>query len=143
SMSNAPLLEARHADARPIAERDTLIRDGLSDPLSGEHMGLTAERLAADYGITRADQDAYARESHARFGSALAAGRFAAEVVAVESLDRDEHHRPNLPPEKLASLKPVFAAEGTVTAGNASGINDGAAMLVVASAVTAQRHGWP
>jgi acetyl-CoA C-acetyltransferase len=146
SMSNAPLLARRAPEARAIdgpVAGDALLRDGLVDPLLGEHMGLTAERLARLHGITRDEQDRFAERSHRLQGEALAAGRFAAELVPVGALERDEHPRPGLALAKLATLKPAFAADGTVTPGNASGINDGAAMLVVASAAAARRRGWP
>ena len=97
-------------------------------------MGETGENVAERWSVSRADQDAFALESQRRWADADAAGRFADELVAAGELERDEHPRPETTGEKLASLKPAFAADGTVTAGNASGINDGAAALVVASA---------
>jgi acetyl-CoA C-acetyltransferase len=146
SMSNAPHLLQRAPEVCRIGEdgrADALQRDGLVDPLLGEHMGLTAERLAIRYDLDREAQDAFAERSHRLYAEALAAGRFAAELAAVPGLDRDEHPRPGLTRAKLATLRPVFAATGTVTPGNASGINDGAAMLVVAGAASAARRGWP
>ena len=145
SMSNAPyLLEKARAgyklgDGKLV---DALLRDGLTDPLSKEHMGGGMERLAKEYGVTRADQDAFAIRSHRRYFEASEAGRFAAELVALPELQRDEHPRADTKLEKLATLKPVFDPAGTITAGNASGINDGAAMLVVCDRETARRQGW-
>lgn len=145
SMSNAPHLLQRDPVARRVGSdgrADSLLLDGLTDPLAGEHMGVTAERLAGMYRIGREEQDACAAASHAAYAAAQAAGAFDRELVALPQLARDEHPRPGITTAKLASLKPAFSASGTVTAGNASGINDGAAMLVVAAAATAARHGW-
>lgn len=113
----------------------------LSDPFDGYHMGVTAENVAADYGISREAQDALAAQSHARAARAQAEGRFISQILPVEIKDRkgtrlfdkDEHVRPDTTSETLAGLKPAFAKGGSVTAGNASGINDGAAALVLAS----------
>jgi acetyl-CoA C-acetyltransferase len=91
--------------------------------------------------VSREDQDAFALESQRRWAAADAGGRFADELVAVEGLDRDEHPRPETTPEKMATLKPAFRAGGSVTAGNSSGINDGAAALVIASAERAEEIG--
>jgi len=143
SMSNAPLLNQRDVKSCTLRHNDSLLGDGLTDPLSGEHMGVTAERLARTFAITRDEQDAFAERSHRLYGEALAAGYYSAELIQVDALDRDEHHRPGLRIEKLRTLVPAFSPDGTVTAGNASGINDGAAMLVVTSAATAERRKWP
>ena len=96
-------------------------------------MGETGENVAERWGVSREDQDAFALRSQQRWAEADAAGRFADELVPVAGVERDEHPRPETTAEKLASLKPAFRAGGTVTAGNASGINDGAAALVIAS----------
>jgi acetyl-CoA C-acetyltransferase len=120
-----------------------MLCDGLTDPLSGEHMAITAERLAGRYRIGREEQDAHAAASHAAWAAAHEAGVFAAELAPLPALARDEHPRPGIAVAKLATLKPVFSANGTITAGNASGINDGAALLVLASAAAATRRGWP
>lgn len=121
----------------------------LSDPFEGFHMGITAENVARDYGISRERQDALAAESHARASRAQDQGRFAEQILAVEVKDRkqtrtfdlDEHVRRDVSVEAMASLRPAFRKEGTVTAGNASGINDGAAAVLLASrrAVAEQR----
>ena len=119
---------------------DGMYRDGFLDPLSGLVMGETAENLARRYEITRDEQDAYALRSQQRAAAAIEAGRFDAETVAVEvkgrkgealAFARDEHPRAETSIESLRKLAPVFSKEGTVTAGNSSGITDGAAALVV------------
>ena len=96
-------------------------------------MGETGENVAERWGVTRTDQDAFALRSQTRWAEADAAGRFADELVPAGELERDEHPRPDTTAERLGSLRPAFRDGGTVTAGNASGINDGAAALVVAS----------
>jgi acetyl-CoA C-acetyltransferase len=119
---------------------DGMYRDGFNDPLSGLVMGETAENLARQYEISRDEQDAYALRSQQRAESAINAGRFDAEILpleiknrkgASEAFARDEHFRAGTTIEALRKLKPVFSKEGTVTAGNSSGITDGAASLVV------------
>lgn len=145
SMSNAPyLLERARAGYRLGDGKlvDALLRDGLMDPVARAHMGGGVERLAIEYGVTRADQDAFALRSHRRYFEASDAGRFTAELTALPELQRDEHPRADTKLEKLATLKPVFDPAGTITAGNASGINDGAAMVVVCDRATARRHNW-
>jgi acetyl-CoA acetyltransferase family protein len=104
-------------------------------------MGETGENVAERWGVTRDDQDAFALQSQRRWAAADAAGRFADELVPVGDVTRDEHPRPETTAEKLATLKPAFRQGGTVTAGNASGINDGAAALVVASEEKARELG--
>ena len=119
----------------------------LTDPFDEIHMGVTAENLARSHGISREAQDAFAVESHRRAIAAIEAGRFEAEVVPVAIQTRkgtvefkiDEHARPDVSLEVLAKLKPAFDPDGTVTAGNASGINDAAAAVVVMSGEHAQR----
>ena len=121
----------------------------LSDPFEGSHMGITAENVAADYQITREMQDVLAVESHRRASQAQAEGRFAEQIVAVEVKDRkgmrqfvtDEHVRADADVEAMAKLRPVFKADGTVTAANASGINDGAAAVVLASQAMVDARG--
>jgi acetyl-CoA C-acetyltransferase len=121
---------------------DGMYRDGFSDPLSGLLMGETAENLARRYEITRDEQDAYALRSQQRAEAAIDAGRFDAEILPLEIkgrkgeaqiFARDEHFRAGTTIEALRKLKPVFSKDGTVTAGNSSGITDGAASLVVMS----------
>src|SRR5215218_146892 len=106
-----------------------------------ESMGETGENVAEKWGVSREDQDAFAAESQRRWAEADAAGRFADELVGAGEVDRDEHPRPGTTVEKLATLKPAFRGDGTVTAGNASGVNDGAAALVVASEERARELG--
>ncbi|MBA3556499.1 MAG: thiolase family protein, partial [Gemmatimonadales bacterium] len=122
---------------------DAMYRDGFLCPLCGELMGATAETLAERYGIPRAEQDAYAVESQNRYEAARSAGRWDAEIAPFEGgLAHDEHPRPGTTIEKLAKLPPVFREEaGTVHAGNASGITDGAAAVIVASEEGAGEHG--
>ena len=121
---------------------DTLIQDGLWDAFYDVHMGVTAENVAAQFGISRAEQDEYAVMSQQRVGAAVAAGRFDAEIVPVLLPQRkgdpivfrtDEFPRSGTTLASLGRLRPAFAPDGTVTAGNASGINDGAAAFVVMS----------
>jgi acetyl-CoA C-acetyltransferase len=104
-------------------------------------MGETGENVAERYGVSREDQDAFALQSQRRWAAANEAGRFDDELVAVGDVTRDEHPRPDTNLEKLAALKPAFRPDGTVTAGNSSGINDGAAALVIASEERAEQLG--
>jgi acetyl-CoA C-acetyltransferase len=119
---------------------DGMYRDGFNDPLSGLVMGETAENLARSYEISREDQDQYAVRSQQRAEEAAESGRFQNEIAPLEIkgpkgetviFDRDEHYRPGTSMQDLAKLAPVFSRNGTVTAGNSSGITDGAAALVV------------
>jgi acetyl-CoA C-acetyltransferase len=140
SMSNAPfLLEgARWGYRMGHGEVvDVMTAEGLSCAIEGCHMGVTAETIASRYGIARAAQDAFAAESQRRAAHAQADGWFSREIVpqkkgAPRVVDRDEYPRAGTTVDRLAALKPAFKKDGTVTAGNASGINDGAAALVVA-----------
>lgn len=131
---------------------DTLLRDGLTDAFHNYHMGITAENLAERYGISREQQDAFALESQRRAVAALQAGRFKEEITPIEvpqrkgdplRVETDEQLRAQTTLESLAKLRPVFKKEGTVTAGNASSINDGAAVLLLASADKAKALGLP
>ena len=132
-----------------LAFIDTMIRDGLWDAFNGYHMGVTAENVAKHWQITREQQDALALGSQQKAAAAQAAGKFKDEIVPVTLttrkgdviIDQDEYIKPGTTAEALAKLKPAFAKEGTVTAGNASGINDGAAALVVMSAKEAAKRG--
>jgi len=155
SMSSAPyvLTGARWGYRMGHAEAiDTMIGDGLTCAIGRCHMGNTAEEIARRHGIDRAAQDGFAAESQRRAQEAIAAGRFAAEIVPVPIpqrkgtpllFDTDEYPRPGTTAETLAGLRPAFAKDGTVTAGNASGINDGAAAVVVTSAARAQALARP
>lgn len=121
----------------------------LTDQYTGNGMGMTAEKLAEQYSISREEQDAYAVESNQKAAEASNNGVFAEEIVAVEVktrkgsnlIDKDEHIKPDASVEKLAKLRPSFKKDGTVTAGNASGINDGAASVVVAGQAAVDKHG--
>lgn len=113
----------------------------LVDPFEHVPMGETAEVLAAEYGISREAQDAFAVESHRRAARARADGLFAPDIVALPELGEDEHIRPDASLERLGRLRPAFRAGGTVTAGNASGLNDAAGAVVVAAADRARREG--
>jgi acetyl-CoA C-acetyltransferase len=128
---------------------DTMIKDGLTDVFNNYHMGITAENLAERYQITRDAQDAFATASQNKASKARADGRFADEIAPVTVkgrkgdtiVDRDEFIRDGVEQAALAGLRPAFRKDGTVTAGNASGLNDGAAALVVMSAEEAERRG--
>ncbi len=141
SMSRAPLVMAK--PERPFARGDRTVYDttlgwrfpnpALEAMFPLESMGETGENVAERFGVSRDDQDAFALTSQRRHAEAVAARRFDDELVAVGELVADEHPRPDTTLEKLAALKPAFREDGTVTAGNASGVNDGAAALVIAS----------
>jgi 3-oxoadipyl-CoA thiolase len=149
SMSRAPLAMAKPEHAFPRGNQtvwDTTLGWRFPNPRMEEmfpleSMGQTGENVAKLYGISREEQDAFALESQLRHAAASEGGRFGDELVAVGEVDRDEHPRPDTSAEKLAALKPAFRKGGTVTAGNSSGINDGAAAVVVASAERARELG--
>ena len=153
SMSNAPyvLKGARWGYRMGNAEVvDSMLLEGLSCAINGCHMGNTAEEIVRRFNISRADQDAFAAESQRRAEEAIKAGAFNREIVPVEipqrkgapvTIARDEYPRAGTTAEKLAALKPAFAKDGSVTAGNSSGINDGAAALVVTTMEKAQALG--
>ncbi len=145
NMSQAPYVldkarwGARMGDTHLV---DAMIKDGLSDAFEKYHMGITAENIATEFNVSRAEQDAFALRSQTLAEAAQKSGRFDAEIVPVEIKDRkkgtlvvdqDEYIKYGMAPEKLEKLRPAFIKEGTVTAGNASGINDGAAAFVVMS----------
>jgi len=141
SMSRAPLVTAKPERAFPRGDRtlwDTTLGWRFPNPALEamfplETMGETAENVAERFGVSREDQDAFALRSQQRWAAAAGAGRFDDELVAVGEVTRDEHPRPETSAEALSALKPAFRDGGSVTAGNASGINDGAAALVIAS----------
>lgn len=134
-----------------LALVDTMIKDGLIDVFNDYHMGITAENLAEQYQVTREEQDAFAARSQNNAEKARAAGRFIDEIAPVtvahrkgETIfDQDEYIREGVTAESLSGLRPAFKKDGTVTAANASGLNDGAAALVVMSAEEAERRGTP
>lgn len=152
SMSRAPyLLPAMRAGSRlgDAKATDSIIGDGLTDVFGKYHMAITAENVAAKYGITRGEQDEFALESQRKYAAAASKDLFAAEIAAVvikqkkaeTRVDKDEHPRPDTTLEKLARLSPAFKPDGSVTAGNASGINDGAAAAVLAAEGSAAAAG--
>lgn len=136
---------ARMGDTKAIDMMTSI----LTDPFGVGHMGITAENLATKYGISREEQDAFALESQRRAALAQAEGRFASQIVPIVRqtrkgevvFDADEHLKPGTTLESLAKMKPAFKKDGTVTAGNASGINDGAAFMVLADAALAAQRG--
>ena len=153
SMSGAPYLlngarwGYRMGDAPAV---DSMLNEGLTCAIGAHHMGITAEEVACRFGVSRADQDAFAAESQRRAAAALADGSFLKEIVPVVIPQKkgeavrvavDEYPRAGTTVEKLAALKPAFKKDGTVTAGNASGINDGASALIVAHPDVAERTG--
>ena len=151
SMSQAPHAQHLRSGQKmgDLALVDTMIRDGLWDAFNGYHMGQTAENIADRFGIDRAAQDAFAVASQNKAEAAQKAGRFDAEIAPVTIaskkgetvVDRDEYIRHGASLEAMASLRPAFAKDGTVTAGNASGLNDGAAAMVLMSADEARARG--
>jgi acetyl-CoA C-acetyltransferase len=128
---------------------DSMLMDGLNDAFSGQHSGWHAEDLIAKNGITREDQDRWALRSQQRFSAAQAAGKFAAEIAPIElkgrkgpvMFEKDEHNRPDTTAETLDKLKPAFRKDGTITAGNAPGLNSGAAAMIVAERAWAEQAG--
>ncbi|KMZ41469.1 MULTISPECIES: thiolase family protein [Bacillales] len=151
SMSSVPYLVKNRWGSKfgNLSMEDALLSDGLICSLTGEHMGMTAERLAVQYGISREEQDRFAYESHVRAAVAIEAGTFANEIVPIEIKDRkgtrvfaqDESVRQDIKLEELAKLKSVFQKEGTITAGNACPMNDGAAAVLMMSREKAEEAG--
>jgi 3-oxoadipyl-CoA thiolase len=149
SMSRAPLVMAKPEQAFARGNQtvwDTTLGWRFPNPrmeemLPLESMGETGENVAERYGVSREEQDAFALQSQQRWAEADSAGRFADELVPVGDVTRDEHPRPDTSEEKLAALRPAFREGGTVTAGNSSGLNDGAAALVIASEERARELG--
>ena len=151
NMDQAPYLMAggrwgyRMGDAQIY---DSMLRDGLNDAFSGEHSGWHTEDLVTKFQIARETQDAWALRTQRRFGEAQAAGRFEAEILPLEVpgpkgpivFKRDEHNRPDTTKESLAKLKPAFRKDGTITAGNAPGLNSGAAAMIVANSKWAEKR---
>ncbi len=135
-MGNAPLV-------------DTMVHDGLWDIFNDYHMGTTAENVAKQYSITREEQDAFAANSQQKAGKAMEAGNFRDEIIPITishrkgdiTVDTDEHPRPDTTADGLAKLRPAFSKDGTVTAGNASGINDGAAAVMLMTRAEAEKRG--
>jgi acetyl-CoA C-acetyltransferase len=153
SMSNAPYLLPNAREGLRMGHAkvlDSMIQDGLWDAYEDYHMGCTGENVAQKYDISRRMQDEYAYQSHQKALAAIDAGRFKPEIVAIPIpqkkgdpvlFDTDEGPRRDTSPEVLAKLKPAFKSDGTVTAGNAPGVNDGAAAMLVLSEAAAAKHG--
>src|SRR6186713_1255075 len=157
SMTRAPFVQGKAQEpfSRTAEVYDTTIGWRFVNPLMKQQYGIdsmpeTGENVAEEFQVTRADQDAFALRSQQRAGKAIAAGYFAKEIVAVEvpggkagpvKVDKDEHPRPETTLEQLAKLKTPFRNPGTVTAGNASGVNDGAAAMIIASEAAVKAHG--
>ncbi|MET0876654.1 MAG: 3-oxoadipyl-CoA thiolase [Tardiphaga sp.] len=157
SMTRAPFVQGKASEAfsRSAEIFDTTIGWRFINPLMKEKYGVdampeTGENVAQDFQISRADQDAFAITSQQRAGRAIASGYFAEEIVAVQApggkagpitVDKDEHPRPETTLEGLAKLRPIVRKDGTVTAGNASGVNDGAAAMILASAAAVKKYG--
>jgi acetyl-CoA C-acetyltransferase len=128
---------------------DSMLLDGLNDAFSGQHSGWHTEDLVSKYSIAREDQDRWAARSQQRFSAAQAAGKFKDEIAAIELpgrkgpviFDKDEHNRPDTTVESLSRLTPAFRKDGTITAGNAPGLNSGAAAMIVAEREFAERNG--
>ncbi len=152
SMDQAPYLVGRARWGYRLGDAqlyDSVLRDGLNDAFSGEHSGWHTEDLVEKYQVTREAQDRWAVRSQQRFARAQAAGHFRAEIAAVEvpgkkgptPFDRDEANRPDTTLEALARLKPAFRPDGSITAGNAPGLNDAAAAMVIADEAWAEERG--
>ncbi|MCE2759447.1 MAG: acetyl-CoA C-acetyltransferase [Acetobacteraceae bacterium] len=151
SMTQAPHAQQLRAGQKmgDLSLMDTMLRDGLMDAFHGYHMGNTAENVARAFQITRDEQDQFAYNSQRKAGEAMAAGRFVDEITPVTVKGRkgdvvvssDEYPKPETTMEILGKLRPAFAKDGSVTAGNASGINDGAAAVVVMTAAEAAKRG--
>ena len=153
SMSNAPYLIPQMREGLRLGHGelvDAVVHDGLWEIYNDFHMGMTGEMVAEKYDVSREQMDAYAAESHRRAAEATAAGKFRDEILPIEIpqrkgdpvvMDADEPIRADTTAEGLSKLKPVFKKDGTVTAGNAPGMNDGAAALVVASAAAVEKRG--
>jgi len=151
NMDKAPYLMPQGrwgARMGPVTMLDSMLTDGLNDAFSGEHSGWHTEDLATKYNISREEQDAWALRSQQRFSEAQAAGKFDAEIATVEipsrketvSFKKDEHNRPDTTAEGLAKLRPAFRKDGTITAGNAPGLNTGAAAMIVAARGWAEKN---
>lgn len=152
NMDQAPFLLGRARYGYRLGDGaviDSLLNDGLNDAFSGEHSGWHTEDLAQQKQISRDAQDAWALRSQSRFSEAQAEGRFKAEIAPVELkarkgpgvFDTDEHNRPDTTLQSLARLKPAFRPDGSITAGNAPGLNSGAAAMIIANRTWAESHG--
>ncbi len=145
SMSQSAMLMKRVGKGQSLSLEnavDSMQTDGLVDSFSHRHMAETAEDLARECKISRHEQDAWAERSQSLYARASALGYFVDEIDPVEDCQQDEHPRPEVDQASLAVLKPIFDPTGSVTAGNSSGINDGAAMLLLADGSAVKKHGW-
>ncbi len=139
SMSQAPMLKPYQSETNEYGEPiSSMVNDGLTDAFSNAHMGLTAEKVATQFSVSREEQDRYALSSQLKAAHAVEAGVFSEEIIPVkisdeDVLSEDEAVRGNSTLEKLGTLRTVFSEEGTVTAGNASPLNDGASVVILAS----------
>ena len=154
SMSRAPYLLDKARFGYRLGDGslvDSMVHDGLTDPANGCHMAVEGSNVAREFEVSRERQDAYAYQSQRRYAEALEAGHFGDELVSVSipsskgatTVAADEQPRPDTTLEGLARLTPVFSSEGTVTAGNAPGVNDGAAAVLLMSGAEARRRGLP
>ncbi|MFP8966661.1 acetyl-CoA C-acetyltransferase [Pokkaliibacter sp. CJK22405] len=155
SMSQSPHVLPKSRDGQKMGDWklvDTMVNDGLWDAFNDYHMGITAENIVSKYGFTREAQDEFAAASQAKAEAAMASGRFADEIIPISVpqrkgdpliVDKDEQPRPGTTADKLAKLRPAFKKDGSVTAGNASSLNDGAAVVILASAEKAKELGLP
>jgi acetyl-CoA C-acetyltransferase len=144
SMSQAPYLLPRVRTGLKLGDAtlvDSILRDGLVDAFDHKHMGLSAERLACEYNVSREEQDLFAFNSQQSYAKAKADGAFIDELVSVGGMTSDEHPRADTTVGSLSKLAPAFDPAGTVTAGNASGLNDGAAMVLVCEESFANENG--
>ena len=153
NMSLAPHFLPKSRKGTKMGEwklQDAMIIDGLWDAFNDYHMGITAENVAEQYQVSRRQQDDFAAESQQRVAAAMAANKFAAEIIPVEIpqrkgepviFDQDEYPKPDVTADSIAKLRPAFKKDGTVTAANASGINDGAAIVIVMSETRAKESG--
>ena len=147
SMTRAPMIQVSDPENEKIEEISSMVNDGLTDAFSNTHMGLTAENVAKQFSVTRAEQDQYALASQLKAAQASESGVFKEEIIPIsrneEVFATDEAVRGNSTLEKLSTLRTVFAEDGTVTAGNASPLNDGASVLILASKDYAIAHDLP
>lgn len=148
SMSRSPYLLEEHRFGARMGDRiavDSMLRDGLCCPVDGVHMAVHGSQVAREMGVSREEQDAWALRSQLRYREAVAAGRIAEELIPVEVggrvVDADEQPRPDTTLERLAALAPAFEPDGTITAGNAPGVNDGATAVLLMERERARAHG--
>ena len=145
SMSNAPYLNSRIRTGLKLGDAvlvDSLLKDGLTDPSQKIHMGITAQNIADKFDISREKQDQYALNSHIKAIDAIQKNKFENEIAPLEQCPTDQHPRLGITIQNLQKLKPAFDKDGSITPGNASGINDGAAMLIVCNQDALDQNNW-